>query len=216
MSDSIMIGIPQTRSCAANLVVETRAEGEGSAPSRTITGYAIRFNEWSKPFWGEWVEMIDPHAFDTCDMSDVVMCTDHSRACTDVLARKRGDDGTLSISIDEQGVRFSFEAPNTSVGNDLLELVRRGDVSECSFCFIAEKDQWQWKNVHNSLEYDQRTILQIRKLCDISLVVSPQYNNTSVEAERSAYTSMRQTQGGANNIELVKERDYLNNEEQTF
>jgi len=46
--------------------------------------------------------------------------------------------------VDDVGLRFAFEAPNTTLGNDMLELVRCGDVSKCSFRFGAKQDEWQY------------------------------------------------------------------------
>ena len=126
----------------ADLHVEQRADGQ---PSRRIEGRAVPFNEWSNPIWGEWIEKIDPHAFDGCDMSDVIMCTDHGTGCADVLARSRNGEGTLEIRIEDDGLHFAFDAPNTTRGNDLLELVRRGDISECSFKFKVEENIWTWR-----------------------------------------------------------------------
>lgn len=216
-NEQTLTGTLQTRTCSARVAVETRSEQDGVALSRVIEGCAVRFGEWSKPFWDEWVEQVDPRAFDECDTSDVVMCPDHSRACADVLARKRGDGGTLEISIDTEGLHFRFEAPNTTAGNDLLELVRRGDISECSFSFVVEEDRWEWKNTQNRLQYNRRTLLRIQKLYDLALVVSPQYDNTTATAERAAYDRLRRsTTSPTGNLELARERDYLNNEELTF
>lgn len=192
-----------------DLRVEARADG---AESRTISGYAVRFNEWSKPFWGEWIEMIEPGAFDNCDMSDVIMCTDHGVDCADVLARRRDGQGSLTIEVDEQGVRFSFDAPNTTRGNDILEQVRRGDISECSFKFIVAEDRWVWRTAANGLEYDQRMISAIEKLFDLSIVVSGQYPNTSAVAERAAVEELRREASGGSDpsrqalAEIARER----------
>lgn len=192
-----------------DLRVEARTDG---AESRTISGYAVRFNEWSKPFWGEWIERIEPGAFDNCDMSDVIMCTDHGVDCADVLARRRDGQGSLTIEVDEQGVRFSFDSPNTTRGNDILEQVRRGDISECSFKFIVAEDRWVWRTAANGLEYDQRMISAIEKLFDLSIVVSGQYPNTSAVAERVAVEELRREASGGSDpscqalAEIARER----------
>lgn len=192
-----------------DLRVEARADG---AESRTISGYAMRFNEWSKPFWGEWIEMIEPGAFDNCDMSDVIMCTDHGVCCADVLARLRNGQGTLSFGVDGCGGRFSFESPRTTRGNDVLELARRGDINECSFKFIVGEDRWVWRTKENGLEYDQRIISKIEKLFDLSIVISGQYPNTSAVAERTAVEELRREASGGSDpscqalAEIARER----------
>lgn len=188
-----------------DLHVEQRADGQ---PSRRIDGRAVPFNEWSNPIWDEWIEMIDTRAFDGCDMSDVIMCTDHGTNCVDVLARSRNGEGTLNIRIENDGLRFAFDAPNTTRGNDLLELVRRGDIGECSFKFKVAEDRWTWRSAANGLKYDQRVVTKISKLYDLSIVVNGAYPTTSAVAERAAVDQMRRAKrlGDAPSLEVLRER----------
>ena len=146
-------------------VSELRANTE----SRTIVGYAAKFEKWSEPIMGWFREKIDRDAFSECDVTDVIMCFNHN--IDSILARTTS--GTLSLSTDEEGLRFEFEAPQTSLGNDMVELVRRGDISKCSFKFTVEEDEWLYASKENGLEYDERTIRRIDKLYDVSLVVYP-------------------------------------------
>lgn len=149
---------------------ELRAAPEG----RTITGYAAKFNSWSDPIMGWFKEQIDSRAFEGTDMNDVIMCFNHS--IDNILARS--SSGTLRLSVDNVGLRFEFEVPNTTAGNDMLELVRRGDISKCSFKFRVDSDEWRYADKENGLEFDERTILHISKLHDVSLVVHPAYKDT--------------------------------------
>jgi len=119
-------------------------------------------------------EKIDRDAFSECDVTDVIMCFNHN--VDSILARTTS--GTLTLSTDDEGLRFEFEAPATSVGNDMVELVRRGDISKCSFKFTVEEDEWLYASKENGLEYDERTIRKIDKLYDVSLVVYPAYTDT--------------------------------------
>ena len=151
-------------------VSELRANTE----SRTIIGYAAKFEKWSEPILGWFREKIDRDAFSECDVTDVIMCFNHN--VDSILARTTS--GTLSLSTDEEGLRFEFEAPQTTLGNDMVELVRRGDISKCSFKFTVEEDEWRYADKDNGLEYDERTIRRIGKLYDVSLVVYPAYNDT--------------------------------------
>lgn len=194
-----------------DLHVEQRADGQ---PSRRIEGRAVPFNEWSNPICGEWIEKIDPHAFDGCDMSDVIMCTDHGTGCADVLARSRNGEGTLEIRIENDGLYFAFDAPNTTRGNDLLELVSRGDIGECSFKFIVAEDRWTWRSAANGRKYDQREVTKIARLFDLSIVVSGAYPSTSAVTERASADeraavealrreAARRSEGA---MELVRER----------
>ena len=151
-------------------VSELRANTE----SRTIVGYAAKFEKWSEPIMGWFREKIDRDAFSECDVTDVIMCFNHN--IDSILARTTS--GTLTLSTDDEGLRFEFEAPATSLGNDMVELVRRGDISKCSFKFTVEEDEWLYASKENGLEYDERTIRKIDKLYDVSLVVYPAYNDT--------------------------------------
>jgi len=151
-------------------VSELRANTE----SRTIIGYAAKFECWSEPIMGWFREKIDRDAFSECDVTDVIMCFNHN--VDSILARTTS--GTLTLSTDDEGLRFEFEAPATSLGNDMVELVRRGDISKCSFKFTVEEDEWLYASKENGLEYDERTIRKIDKLYDVSLVVYPAYTDT--------------------------------------
>lgn len=156
----------EIRSLIGDLHIESREEG---TVSRTIVGYAAKFESWSDPIMGWFREKIARGAFDGCDLSDVIMCFNHN---TDsILARTTS--GTLRLEVDDVGLRFTFEAPNTTSGSDMLELVRRGDVSKCSFRFGVEQDEWQYADEQNGLAMDERTILRFSRVVDVSLVVFP-------------------------------------------
>ncbi len=159
------------------LTAELRAE---LTESRIITGYAARFDSWSEPIMGWFKERIDSRAFEECDIEDVIMCFNHN--ADSILARTTSK--TLKIETDERGLHFEFEAPKTSMGNDMLELVRRGDISKCSFKFSVEQDEWRYADKENKLEYDERTIYRISKLYDVSLVVYPAYTDTEASARK--------------------------------
>lgn len=161
----------EIRCLISDLHIEQREVGTAS---RTIAGYAAKFESWSEPIMGWFKEKIDSRAFDECNLSDVIMCFNHN--VDDILARTTS--GTLTLSIDDVGLRFSFDAPNTTRGNDMLELVRRGDINKCSFKFIVEKDEWRYADEKNGLEYDERTILRFSSLKDVALVVFPAYKDT--------------------------------------
>ena len=60
----------------------------------------------------------------------------------------------------------------------IWELLRRGDISQCSFRFIVGQDEWIYADESNGLKYDQRTIIKVSKLYDVALVVYPAYKDT--------------------------------------
>lgn len=167
-----------------NKKVEIRTIGEAPVvgEGRTISGYAIVFDVESRVLasWdGDFVEVIERGAVDEelLANSDVKALFNHVNSM--LLARSVNGNGTLKLQVDEHGLRFEFEAPNTSLGNDVLELVRRGDLQGCSFAFTADEE-----NIKYSRDGDRR-LRRVRKLSglyDVSVVVDPAYTQTSVDA----------------------------------
>lgn len=172
-------------SAAPEFRLEREVREDGTT-ARYITGYAVVFEQNSRPLYDYFVEQIARGAFDNCDMSDVVMVVDHSRDVRDVLARSKDGVGSLEITIDERGVKFRFAVPNTTTGNDIAELVERGDISECSFCFIAKRDEWTFDVQFGDKTYDYRRVLEVERLIDLAIVVRGAYPQTSVENEERA------------------------------
>ena len=171
-----------------------RITREDGGTDTYISGYAVVFEQYSKPIWDEWIEIISRSAFDACDMSDVVMVADHARDVGSVLARSRNGEGTLEISIDEQGVAFRFKAPDTTKGRDLVALIERGDISECSFAFYVAEDTWTYDVDFGAKTYDVRRIDKVAKLVDLSIVVSGQYGQTSVTIEERTEAQARKAE----------------------
>ena len=193
----------EVRCFATDLRIESREQNE----SRTITGYAAKFEKWSEPIVGWFKEKIALRAFDGCNLADVIMCFNHN--VDDILARTTS--GTLQLSVNDVGLRFSFDAPNTTRGNDMLELVRRGDVDKCSFKFIVEQDEWLYADEKNGLEYDERTILKFHSLKDVALVVFPAYKDTEASArhleQRKAEYCQSQTEVENNEAEVEQPKE---------
>ena len=161
----------EVRCLVTDLRIEQR---DAAAVSRTITGYAAKFETWSEPIMGWFREKSARGAFEECNLSDVIMCFNHRDDA--ILARTTS--GTLQLEVDDIGLRFTFEAPNTSCGNDMVELVRRGDISKCSFRFGVAQDAWVYADEQNGLEMDERTIFKFSRVVDVALVVFPAYQDT--------------------------------------
>lgn len=156
--------------------VEVR-KGDGDKKSRTISGYAAVFDSDSEDMG--FIERLDKHCFDgVIEKSDVVALYNHSEA-PGVLARSVNGEGTLKLEVDERGLRCEFEAPNTQLGNDMIESVERGDIRGMSFAFTVAEDNWE----HDDKDNYRRTIVKVSRLYDVSLVVTPAYSATSVETK---------------------------------
>lgn len=151
--------------------IELRDEPE----SRHIEGYGSVFNERSLDLGG-FVEMIAPGAFDgVIDRSDVKCYLDHNPE-KGILARSRNGKGSLSLVIDEKGLRYEFDAPHTNLGDEVVEGLKRGDYSQSSFAFTVDDEVWTKEADGTYL----RTITKIGGLYDVSIVANPAYEGTSV------------------------------------
>ena len=144
--------------------------------SRHVEGYAAVFNEWSQDLGG-FREKIDPKAFESViERSDVFALLDHDRS-RGILARcKYGDEISLRLSVDDHGLRYEFDAPETELGNQLLACLTRGEIDASSFAFTVLDDVW----TRNGDIYE-RTITQIDELFDVSPVYSPAYTQTECD-----------------------------------
>lgn len=160
-----------------NLPVEMRAEED----SRIIYGYAAIFDSLSEPiYWFR--EKIDKKAFEAADLNDVVAVLNHDNN----IIYARSSAKTLSLEVDEKGLRYEFEAPNTTAGNDLLENVRLGNINKSSFAFTVAKASWEeFEDDENKDVEELRTIMEIKKVYDVSPVIRPAYSESSV-GKRSA------------------------------
>lgn len=183
----------------ADLRVREAAEGE--VQSRTITGYAILFGVPSAPLYScddeEAREVIAPGAVtkELLDGCDIKMTMFHDRQL--ILARSKNGKGTLSYGVDDKGVYFEFEAPNTADGDKALELVRRGDISGCSFMFTTHyfDDAYVSRDVQR---VDGKTIVTytvkvITGIYDFTLAADPAYPDTHCETEAREFVKELRT-----------------------
>lgn len=191
-----------------------REAAEGEEPSRTIIGYAILFNVPSAPLWSdedsEAREMIAPEAVtkEFLDAQDIKMTMFHDNHS--LLARSNKGDGTLSYTVDDKGVMFEFSAPNTVDGDKALELVRRGDISGCSFAFtthyfdsdFVERQSKVAANGVNNITYRVKAITGIY---DFTLAANPYYPDTSVEVRELTAELKREQQSATE--PTVEERE---------
>ena len=154
-------------------------EWRESEDPRRVEGVAAVFGSESEDIG--FIETIAPGAIDeeTINRSDVFACLDHDRE-RGVLARSRRGKGSLKLWTDAEGLHYRFEAPNTALGDELLEYLRRGDITASSFAFTVAEDTWE-----NRGGQVYRTINKVDRLYDVSPVFEPAYQATSV-AQRKA------------------------------
>ena len=159
---------------------------DSNAEARTISGYAAVFNSESNDLG--FYETIAPGAItkDTIIRSDVVATLNHDPE--KVLARSKYGKGTLQLNVDERGLKYEYEAPNTTLGNDLREMLKRGDIDAASFAFAVSQEEGAQKWEKRDGKY-YRTIYKIDKLFDVAAVYHPAYSAASTElrAQQEAY-----------------------------
>jgi HK97 family phage prohead protease len=152
---------------------------EGEGESRGVTGTASTFDVEYDMGW--YFEKIESGAFDEAmKTSDCRALFNHDRNL--LLARQ--SSGTLTLSADATALTYEFESPNTTTGNDILEMMERGDLAESSFAFTIKKQRWEdVKQDDGSWKY-YRVIEEVEHLIDVSPVTFPANPDTSV-AKRS-------------------------------
>lgn len=150
--------------------------------SRIIRGYAIVWDVESRVLWDgeEFVEVIARGAVDAelLKRCDIKALYNHNHDY--LLARSVRGVGSLALTIDDHGLAFAFEAPDTAWGNDVLALVRRGDLRGCSFAFTVDGHSVTYLRREDGMPL--RRIKRIAELYDVSVVVDPAYTQTSVNA----------------------------------
>lgn len=148
--------------------------------SRIITGRAIVFESWSKNLGG-FYEIIHRGAItqELIDKSDIIMNINHDDE--KMVARSRQGNGTLSVSLKDDGVYFSFEAPTTSRGDELLYNIRNGNIFECSFAFTIPDDLHSERWYVDSDNVYRREVNVIDGLYDMSLVIHGAYGDTNCQ-----------------------------------
>lgn len=152
--------------------VELRKAASGTPMLR---GYASVFNSPSADLGG-FTEIIAPGAFDQ------VLAGSH-----DVIATALDHEGiigrssskTLRLGVDDRGLWYEVDLPDTQAGRDVGVLIERGDVRGSSFGFhvpMPEGEQLEKKSDGTIL----RTVLAVDRLRDVGPVVNPAYEATEV------------------------------------
>ena len=117
-------------------------------------------------------ERIMPGAFSkSLAESKDIRCL-YSHEDGNLLARTRNN--SLVFTDGEDGLRFRFEAPETTLGNDVLSMVRTGLLSGCSFGFSVITDDWHLVNGQ-----EVRDLVEVR-LYEVSIVGTPAYSQSTV------------------------------------
>lgn len=154
--------------------------GDAQANSRTVYGYAMLYDTPTVLFeWDDcqYIEVIERGAAtEALKTSDIRALFNHNPNY--ILARTSSN--TLVVSEDEKGLYFEFEAPETSMGNDLLVSIQRGDISQASFAFDISERTILREEKSDGKEVITITIKKMGQLYDVSPVTYPAYEDTEV------------------------------------
>ena len=167
--------------------LEVRSAEGGDDTRQEVAGYATTF---SQPYLlyefaadgGTYrvLEQVDPHAFDECDMSDVIMQYDHVGR---VFARTK--NGTLRLAPDENGLQVIAELGGTEIGRQLYAEIKGRYTDKMSFGFVVGEDKREVTRDHEThITTVMRPITKIKKLYDVSAVSLPANDATSISARK--------------------------------
>lgn len=146
--------------------VELRASVEGD----TLVGHAAVFDQIA-PIGSRGYERVARTAFDGA-LQDVRALINHDEN----LLLGRQASGTLRVEVDDQGLAFEVELPDTQYARDLRTLVARGDLTGASFGFIPGKESWSRASDGRAL----RTHDSIKEVMDVSVATFPAYEGAGV------------------------------------
>lgn len=144
-----------------------------------VRGYATTFDQPYLLYKDDDLEMwevVDRNAFESTDMSDVIMQYDHEGR---VFARTNNE--TLALRSDEHGLFVEANLGGTAIGRELYEEIKGGYTSKMSFGFTVRSDEWD-RRKEDGREISTRRILAVRKLYDVSAVSIPANSATEISA----------------------------------
>ena len=168
-------------------------EAEDGQKSRTVEGYAVVFGvrsvnltPWSSD--REVYEIMEPESItqDLLSRSDVVLTAFHNNQM--ILGRWRMGKGTLTLELDQRGLKIRCTLAETATADELLAAIERGDITGMSFAFTADEED----NV-NGVVYEKtseraasgkvvwlRHVKKVTGLYDVTIAGHPAYEQTSV------------------------------------
>ena len=143
-----------------------------------VEGYATTFEDPYTLFedydgW-KYVEIIDRHALDECDMSDVIFQYDHEGR---VYARNTNN--TLYLEPNDHGLFIAADLSKTSLARQMHEDIAVGNVTRMSWAFIPSEETYT-EDRENKV-FTTR-ITRVKKMFDVSAVSMPADPNTEISA----------------------------------
>ena len=176
-----------------NMRLRVRADAGPDDDSRIVTGYASTFGEPYYLFGWDGIEVwevVERGAFDSTDMSDVIMQYDHQGR---VFARTRNN--TLTVRPDDKGLFIEADLGGTELGCELFDEIRGGYTDKMSFGFTVDGEYEEREKNDAGVTIYTRHITSVDKLYDVSAVSIPANDGTSIEADATTRSIGHLTDG---------------------
>lgn len=140
-----------------------------------IAGYFAVFNQETELYPGVF-ESIDSGAFKNSINGDIRALINHDTSL--VLARTTSN--TLTLKEDAKGLYGEIKInPYDTDALNIYERVKRGDVSQCSFGFLINEEEADYRE-----DGSTHFILKDLNLYEVSICTFPAYEGTEVEARQ--------------------------------
>jgi HK97 family phage prohead protease len=156
---------------------EARISGYGAVFYDGTPGTEYRLRE-------DMVERLLPGAFDRAIREDDVRGL-FNHDPNNVLGRSQA--GTMKLAADGTGLRYEIVPGETTIGRDVREHLKRGDVTGSSFSFELEKNGQEFRKENGLIIREIKSV----RLFDVGPVTFPAYTGTTAEA-RAAYEKFEQ------------------------
>jgi len=186
-----MIKLPQLpegremRLLGTTPTIEYRTADGGAQQPEAFVGQAIVCGVRSEVLGGpgfRFVEIIDPHALDEADYSNVEGVFNHDSNC--LLGHTRSGSLTLTRTADGGlSYRIAYD-PLDSDHVKVMRKIERGDVVGSSFMFTSAESDWTNEQTPDGGDLYVRTVSKIAKVYDVCPVTSPAYSDATA-AKRS-------------------------------
>ncbi|MBQ7977030.1 MAG: HK97 family phage prohead protease [Clostridia bacterium] len=178
-----------------------------------IDGYPIVFDAMT-PIGNYFYEIIDRHALDEADLSDIKFLVNHLDQMLPLARHRRGKRSTMDIEIDDHGMAISakLDIENNHTSKAVCSAVERGDIEDMSFAFGITVTGEEWSDLDK--EMPLRRITKIGKVFEVSAVNDGAYPQTSISARSASLDNEKSALDNARATALENEKRAENEKRQ--
>lgn len=158
--------------------IRTFKELRYNTESNTLHGLAIPVDVESVLLDETFKEIVDRGAVNQnlINNNDIKLYANHQPQ-RGTLARSKNGKGSLKLTITDKGLEFDSTLPNTELGNEIREGIKRGDYDALSFGFECGDDTWEEKPNGEFL----RHIKSFNMIDELSILsCEPAYQETNI------------------------------------